>query len=30
MAQSITLASKDTQDVFAAVVQKRDPDFQGR
>lgn len=30
MAQSITLQSKDTQDAFAAFVEKRDPDFQGR
>ncbi|HAS13049.1 MAG TPA: enoyl-CoA hydratase [Acidimicrobiaceae bacterium] len=30
MAQSITLQSKDTQDAFAAFVEKRDPDFRGR
>lgn len=30
MAQSITLQSKDTQDAFAAFVEKRDPNFQGR
>jgi len=30
MAQSITLQSKDTADAFAAFVEKRDPDFQGR
>jgi 2-(1,2-epoxy-1,2-dihydrophenyl)acetyl-CoA isomerase len=30
MAQSITLASKDTADAFAAFVEKRDPDFRGR
>jgi 2-(1,2-epoxy-1,2-dihydrophenyl)acetyl-CoA isomerase len=30
MAQSITLQSRDTQDAFAAFVEKRDPDFQGR
>jgi enoyl-CoA hydratase/carnithine racemase len=30
MAQSITLQSKDTEDAFAAFVEKRDPDFQGR
>jgi enoyl-CoA hydratase/carnithine racemase len=30
MAQSITLQSRDTQDAFAAFVEKRDPDFEGR
>jgi enoyl-CoA hydratase/carnithine racemase len=30
MAQSITLQSKDTQDAFAAFLEKRDPDFRGR
>jgi enoyl-CoA hydratase/carnithine racemase len=30
MAQSITLQTRDTQDAFAAFVEKRDPDFQGR
>jgi len=30
MAQSITLASKDTADAFQAFVEKRDPRFEGR
>ncbi len=30
MSQSITLQTKDTADAFAAFVEKRDPDFQGR
>ena len=30
MSQSITLQSKDTQDAFAAFVEKREPNFQGR
>ena len=30
MAQSITLVSADTRDAFAAFVEKRSPDFQGR
>lgn len=28
--QSVTLASADTRDAFAAFVEKREPDFQGR
>ncbi len=30
MAQSVTLASEDTRDAFAAFTEKRDPDFRGR
>ena len=30
MSQSITLQTRDTADAFAAFVEKRDPDFQGR
>lgn len=30
MSQSITLQTKDTADAFAAFVEKREPDFQGR
>jgi enoyl-CoA hydratase/carnithine racemase len=30
MSQSITLATKDTADAFAAFVEKREPDFRGR
>ena len=30
MSQSVTLQTQDTRDAFAAFVEKRDPDFQGR
>jgi 2-(1,2-epoxy-1,2-dihydrophenyl)acetyl-CoA isomerase len=30
LSQSITLTTKDTADAFAAFVEKREPNFQGR